>query len=699
MRQILVSAVFFVLSLPIAAQSAQEWYDKAMQQVQEKQFTEALESCNKALMLNPDFAEAYNRRGYIYYQQKQYENTIADCSKALAIDPQLAKAYVNRGLAYYLQGNYTSALPDLRKVTALNEAIVKDNGFFYAAYGYAAYVNGNTEESMTALDKAITLAPNNGSYYASRGDCHYKLMQYDAAIADYSRAIEYNNPAVASNYYNRAGLYHLQKKYREAYTDYYKAFAVDPKIATKKDYSNYGYEAYFIKQYDQCIKIYDQAIANEPNNGSYHRVRGACKEELKLYQEAISDYSQAIKLGDTNITLWLGRGFCYYETKQFEKAIPDYNRYLKEYPQEHAAYNIRAICYHNMGNWPESLKDLDEAIRLNPSEITYINNRAYSHFMMGNYDKALNDYENCARMGGKDYMIYYYFWDKALLQYVQQPTANADIIYNNAMALLKRKPEGGLIKQAMDAAIAKFPNDGRFYLTKYIAMKQDVDFGAERIPSIEKAALLMPNDAAALYYLGMERFLQNKDNEAKSLFDKSMSLGGSYLIADNSRFLGNGNYKQVIINRETRAYERQQTPKNTIQPGMSNEAALREMGQGLMGKMQALGYRIEVSEYCSNVKSNVEQLNRQPRATLKYGDGIVIIVVSPEGADVRLLDSHNAPCTNPTKTGVEENVGGFNIKQCGKNNVFEDGSLVWYNIMSFNRAEFFYFLATYNGKN
>lgn len=698
MRRILLSASFFMLTLHVNAQSAQEWFEKAMQQLTGKQYAEAVESCNRALSLNPDYAEAYTRRGAVYYYMKEFDKTITDCSKALELNGQLEKAYYNRGLAYYQQGKYPLALPDLRKVLELNATIVKDNSFFYSAYGYSASRSGNYEESVVAYDKAIALVPDNGSYYATRGIGKHQLKQFDAAIADYSKAIEYN-PAEVINYYNRARAYHIQKKYKEAYADYKKAIPLDPKSAYTEDYSSYGYEAYILQQYYDCTNAYDQAIAAAPGNGGFYRLRGVCREELKRYSEAISDYSEAIKLGETSISLWSGRALCYYETKQYDKAIPDYTRYLKEHPQEHTVYNMRALCYHSLSKWPESLKDLDEAVRLKPTEPIYINNRAYSHYMMGNYEKALNDYEACARIGGKDFVIYYFFWDKALLQYAQQPAASADIIYNNAMALLKRKPEDGFIKQVMNAAIAKFSNDGRFYLAKYIAMKQDVDYAADRYSAIEKAAQLLSNDAAANYYLGLERFYQNRDSEAKALFDKSMALGGSYLIAENSKELGNGNYKQVIINRETRAYEKQQTTTNTIQPGMSNEAALREMGQGLMSKLQAQGFRIEVSEYCSNVKSNLVQLDRRAGATLNYGNAILVIVILPTGANVRLLDSHNATCTNPVNTGIDFNNGGFNIKQCGKNNEFKDGTAVWYNITSFNQAEFFYFVATYSGRN
>lgn len=700
MRKIISSSVFLILSFIASAQTAQEWFDKAMQQVNEKQFAEAIESCNKALALNPDFAEAYNRRGYTSYLMKEYDKTIADCSKAIALDAQLAKAYYNRGMAYYKKQNDQMALPDLRKVMQLNEGLVKDNPTFYSSLGYAAYITKNYEESLMAYNKAIALKPDNGSYFATRGTAKYLLKQYDAAIADFNEAIKLS-PDLAYSYYNRANVNYVLKKYKEAYTDYKKAIELDAKSANIDNYSNYGYSAYIATQYNDCIAAYDKAIAIEPANASYYRLRGTCKQELKSYNEAISDYSEAMKLGDTYIGMWSGRGWCYYETKQYDKAIPDYNVYLKQFPEEHTAYNIRALCYHNLSKWAESLKDLDEAVRLKPTEPIYINNRAYSHYMLGNYEKAFNDYEACKRIGGKDFVIYYFYWDEALLKYVQQPSPSADIIYNNAMALLKLKPKKGFIKEVMNAALAKFPNDGRFYLVKYIAMKQDVDFGADRVTAIEKAAQLLPNDAAANYHLGFERFLANRDSEAKALYDKSMALGGNYLVAENAKDLGNGNYKQVIINRETGAYQTQQTVSNNnnMVSGMSNETALRAFANELIKGMTNKGFKIAVSEYCSNVQSNTTQLTRQPGATINYGDAISIVIVSSADSEIRLLTSHNSPCTGNVGTGMDEVSGPFKVKQCSQNSPHPDQTFVWYNITSFNKSEFFYFVGTYSSQN
>jgi len=80
----------------------------------------ALSDWNKAIKINPNYADAYNNRGLLYYDQKKYELALADYSKAIDINPNLAEAYNNRGNLYYNLQKYDLALSDYSKAIELN---------------------------------------------------------------------------------------------------------------------------------------------------------------------------------------------------------------------------------------------------------------------------------------------------------------------------------------------------------------------------------------------------------------------------------------------------------------------------------------------------------------------------------------------------------------------------------------------------
>jgi len=71
---------------------------------------EAIEAYNKALAINPNYANAYNNMGAILQDQGKLEEAIEAYNKALAIKPDYAEAYNNMGNALKEQGKLEEAI-------------------------------------------------------------------------------------------------------------------------------------------------------------------------------------------------------------------------------------------------------------------------------------------------------------------------------------------------------------------------------------------------------------------------------------------------------------------------------------------------------------------------------------------------------------------------------------------------------------
>ena len=54
-------------------------------------FSDAIEDYTKAIELDPDYADAYNNRGYAYYLLEQYGKALNDYDKAIELDPNYEK--------------------------------------------------------------------------------------------------------------------------------------------------------------------------------------------------------------------------------------------------------------------------------------------------------------------------------------------------------------------------------------------------------------------------------------------------------------------------------------------------------------------------------------------------------------------------------------------------------------------------------
>ncbi len=62
-----------------------QWADKA---AQERRYPAALDFLNEAIALNPDYAEAWNRRAAVYIERHEYAHAMSDIERALALEPR-----------------------------------------------------------------------------------------------------------------------------------------------------------------------------------------------------------------------------------------------------------------------------------------------------------------------------------------------------------------------------------------------------------------------------------------------------------------------------------------------------------------------------------------------------------------------------------------------------------------------------------
>ena len=94
-------------------------YSNAIQKAQKGDIEGALVDFDKAIEMNPDYAEAYHNRGYYIKEHKgDYKGAIEDYTKAIELtnnEMLLAYSYNNRGLAKFKMNNLDSALEDIEQ--------------------------------------------------------------------------------------------------------------------------------------------------------------------------------------------------------------------------------------------------------------------------------------------------------------------------------------------------------------------------------------------------------------------------------------------------------------------------------------------------------------------------------------------------------------------------------------------------------
>jgi tetratricopeptide (TPR) repeat protein len=78
------------------------------------EITEAEVLLSDLISDQPDFAEAWNRRAFLYYSTSEYQKSLADCRRVIEINPVHFGALHGMGLCYAALGRYGDAIKAFR---------------------------------------------------------------------------------------------------------------------------------------------------------------------------------------------------------------------------------------------------------------------------------------------------------------------------------------------------------------------------------------------------------------------------------------------------------------------------------------------------------------------------------------------------------------------------------------------------------
>jgi tetratricopeptide (TPR) repeat protein len=145
---------------------------------------------NKALQLNPNLAEAYEKRAIHYYFQRRYERAIQDYTRVIALWPDHLEAYRIRGMAFLKKGDFDLAISDLNRALELDPKLV--SAYSYRAEAYR--LKGMAENAIRDASVAINLKGGDlrviANAYSTRAKTYQQLGRDDLAEADFKKSYE-----------------------------------------------------------------------------------------------------------------------------------------------------------------------------------------------------------------------------------------------------------------------------------------------------------------------------------------------------------------------------------------------------------------------------------------------------------------------------------------------------------------------------
>ena len=368
-----------------------------------KKFELAINDYSKALVLNPNLAEAYNNRGFTYFTVQRLERAIADFSAALKIKPGHHEALSNRAAALEKLTRFTAAAADY---TALIKAFPKQPSYRLAR-GYALYRSAAPDAAIADFSSYIISRPKDadGPYfralaYLDKGDATRAIADFDTALQLKPQQVQ----ALASRAY---ALFKTDAT-TKAINDLNAAIKLQPDFIYGYQlraavWSKRGEHAAAFKDYSQALDI---ALKKTPIDTAavshLYLARAWTNAQMKQFDAAISDAGQAIALDDSNVKALIARGNFYNETRSFEKAAADFSRAIAIEPDNPQTLNSRAWSAFLWARQKpankalllaQGLADVNRSLQLQPDSGFARDTRGWIMLALQRPDQALVDFQ------------------------------------------------------------------------------------------------------------------------------------------------------------------------------------------------------------------------------------------------------------------------------------------------------------------
>lgn len=164
--------------------------------------TRAIEEFDRAILLDPDYANIYLDRGSAYYKEMKTGEAIVDFSRAIDLNPEHVGALVSRAIAFSDLGEIIKAAGDVERALRADPSYAPaylQRGIFYVEarrYG----------EAIKDYTRAIEEDPYLTDAHVARGTAFFMAGEKKKALVDYKSALDLD-PGYALVYYNLAALY------------------------------------------------------------------------------------------------------------------------------------------------------------------------------------------------------------------------------------------------------------------------------------------------------------------------------------------------------------------------------------------------------------------------------------------------------------------------------------------------------------
>jgi tetratricopeptide (TPR) repeat protein len=299
----------------------------------------------------------------------------------LSVDTDNADVHHLLGVLVYQNGQFEQAVVSIGRAVAINPLA----GVYHANLGLAQLALGQTEKAMASFYEAVRLQPNSPDAHNALGNALRVQGKLEQAIAHCQQALNIR-PDFADAHNNLGNALLEQGRAVEASTHFREALRLRPDFA--EAHNNLGNALWRQGNAEEAVKHCRQALQQRPQFAEALENLGAALADLGRDDEAIASFRKALDINPSNAAAWGNVGNALARQRKLEDAIGCYHEAIRLKPNNADTLNNLGNVFLRQQNLAEAIECFEQALRSKPDWAQVIANLGSALVRQGRFEDA-----------------------------------------------------------------------------------------------------------------------------------------------------------------------------------------------------------------------------------------------------------------------------------------------------------------------
>ncbi|MDM7923056.1 MAG: tetratricopeptide repeat protein [Pyrinomonadaceae bacterium] len=175
--------------------AAERFYSQGVAQLSRDDYERALPYFERAVEMDPTYAEAWYQAGYCYGVLGKHNDALRASRQAAKLRPDWAETHINIGASSYATNDFKGAVEAYKQAAKIDES----NPDVQYALGLSLNRLNRTDEEILAYRRAIAIKPDHANALERLGDAYFRQKRWQDAVQVFDQLKAYKPDAKTYN--------------------------------------------------------------------------------------------------------------------------------------------------------------------------------------------------------------------------------------------------------------------------------------------------------------------------------------------------------------------------------------------------------------------------------------------------------------------------------------------------------------------